>query len=598
MVKSILKNAIDYKEVKEIDPDDIDYDANLYETKLFNKTITFALGKPKHTFIDQNIVYYPMYLVEKDEIKIQLGLYEILANTQEEILDADGDIDLNKFDKPLLYAFTVGELAPKNKTAAAKKSAKGGVWIQKFMNDADFDIIDTPYDGNCFFYTIKMAMEENDQDVSIDDMRELLAANADESLFKHYKTLYDDLRMEEEAITLELKNITGRFKSLQSKLSETKDRNLQMSFSKQADEIKVMHDQLRIKRQQTREMLKEFEFMNGIDNLPMLRLKIKTRDYWADTWAISTLEREMNVKFIIFSEANFLEDDELNVLQCGQLNDTVLEERGVFEPSFYILVGYHGNSHYQMITYKGMKSLDFSELSESVKTLVKEKCLEKIAGPFSLIKEWMETPQQTQAPLSSDLYNSGTVFRFYSKSTDKPLPGKGAGEILGAEGGAAYDELRKIPQWRKKLSNFWPSEFKLDGHRWLTVEHYYQASKYKKSNKEFYIQFSLDKKDSSIAKDPVLAKAAGGKSGKFKGEQVRPKDVKMDSDFFAPQQGTKYTRAEQEMENAMRAKFTQNADLKALLIATKRAKLEHITRGKQAIVFNELMRVRRDMAGV
>jgi predicted NAD-dependent protein-ADP-ribosyltransferase YbiA (DUF1768 family) len=369
--------------------------------------------------------------------------------------------------------------------------------------------------------------------------------------------------------------------------------------------------------------------MEGIDSLAMLKLKIKTNEFWADTWAISTLEREMNIKVVIFSELNYREGDEVNTLQCGQLNDTELEQRGIFEPSFYVLAAHHGGYHYQMITYNTMKSFTFEELPQGLKDLIKEKCLERMAGPYSLIPEFRGVPPPTPPggllptpplgeelendetnlgkdegvvgeypPILSDLYDNSTVFRFYSKSADKPLPGKGEGERLGAEGSAAYTELSRIPQWRKKLSNFWPAEFKLDGHKWLTVEHYYQASKFKKNNRAFYIQFSLDAKESSIAKDANLAKAAGDKSGKLKGEIVRPKDITFDSDFFTIIQGSKFSRGEMEMENAMRAKFTQHADLKALLIATKKAKLEQIVKGKPAEVLNALMRVRREFTQV
>ena len=59
--------------------------------------------------------------------------------------------------------------------------------------------------------------------------------------------------------------------------------------------------------------------------------------------------------------------------------------------------------------------------------------------------------------------------------------------------------------------------------------------------------------------------------------------------------GSKFTRGEIETESAIREKFTQNADLKNLLLATKKAKLEHSTRGKPATVCNDLMRVRRDL---
>ena len=71
-----------------------------------------------------------------------------------------------------------------------------------------------------------------------------------------------------------------------------------------------------------------------------------------------------------------------------------------------------------------------------------------------------------------------------------------------------------------------------------------------------------------------MAKGAGGKSGKFKGELARAKDITIDPDFYKLNTELKKTRGEMELEEALRAKFTQNADLKVLLLATKKAKLE------------------------
>ena len=645
MVKSLLNKKIDYNEIRGIDSSDEEFDANLYETKVFSKTIVFALGQPNYLYIDQNIIYYPIYLVENDEIKTQIGIYEIIATNQENILDADGDIDLNKFDKPLLYSFAYEEIHESDivdgdgdeeqSKKETKKSTKHKLWIQKFMKDGDYNIIDTKYDGNCFFSMVKLALEENGQDTTIDEMRDILSQNATDALFETYKTRYESLIDEEKKISREIKNITKRHNDLETTMKKTKDRNLSLSYIKQSDEMKKQHIDLKTRRKNTRVNISEYEFMKGIDNLSMLKLKMKTSEFWADSWAISTLERELNLKTIIFSEQNFKEGDTINVLQCGIMDDK-LEQKGNFEPSFYILACYYGGYHYQMITYKNEKSFNYSELPDDVKMLVVEKCLEKMAGPYSLIPDFAsykiklnhgddndeekvlelektsmdDTMSQTQMTMqpaaqetTSDLYNNGTIFRFYSKSIDKPLPGKGAGESIGEEGTDAYAELAKIPEWRKKLSNFWMAEFVLDKHRWASVEHYYQASKFKRNNKEFYIQFSLDSPDSDIAKDAGLAKAAGGKSGMTtklvdgvkKKVLVRPKNVTIDPDFFKKTQGMKYVRGEMEMESAMRAKFTQNADLKKLLLATKNAKLEHITRGKPAIVFNDLMRVRREM---
>lgn len=52
-----------------------------------------------------------------------------------------------------------------------------------------------------------------------------------------------------------------------------------------------------------------------------------------------------------------------------------------------------------------------------------------------------------------------TVVQFYSKSKDK-------------------DNLNGITNWRKKLSNFWPSEIIYEGETYPSVEHAFAAAKY------------------------------------------------------------------------------------------------------------------------
>jgi hypothetical protein len=57
------------------------------------------------------------------------------------------------------------------------------------------------------------------------------------------------------------------------------------------------------------------------------------------------------VKLVLLSREMWLMGDLENVLQCGQLNDEVLEKQGTFEPQYYIILDYSGQ-HYQIITYK------------------------------------------------------------------------------------------------------------------------------------------------------------------------------------------------------------------------------------------------------
>jgi predicted NAD-dependent protein-ADP-ribosyltransferase YbiA (DUF1768 family) len=177
-----------------------------------------------------------------------------------------------------------------------------------------------------------------------------------------------------------------------------------------------------------------------------------------------------------------------------------------------------------------------------------------------------------------------TTFVFYSKSADADA-GYGAGESIVTNDIALYETLNCIPHWRRKLSNFWPVVLFIDGLSWSSVEHYYQASKFKIENPAFYKQFSLESKSSLSRAAPDIAKAAGGKSGKYKGKVLRSPDIHADADFFNG-------RHEEEMLTAMRAKFTANDKMKTLLLATHNAVLLHYVRGGNHIRFDNLMSIR------
>jgi hypothetical protein len=84
-----------------------------------------------------------------------------------------------------------------------------------------------------------------------------------------------------------------------------------------------------------------------------------------------------------------------------------------------------------------------------------------------------------------------------------------------------------------------------------------------------------------------------GENGKFEGVKIRPKEVKKDAGFLETggEQGEE-SRGDKEMFAAKLAKFTQNADLKQMLLATKRAKLMHFARGHPPKLDEQLMIIR------
>jgi len=180
------------------------------------------------------------------------------------------------------------------------------------------------------------------------------------------------------------------------------------------------------------------------------------------------------------------------------------------------------------------------------------------------------------------LYTNDDVFVFYQMSSNKFPPGYGIGEKIKMT--HKYDELANIEDWRKKLANYWKAEFKLDGLKWLTVEHYYQGSKFKKNNHAFYLQFSLNS-GSDLSKDPIMAHSAGGITGRVNNKKFRNVDIKIDDDFNE--------RGEKELFRAQYSKFKQNKDLKNILLKTGNAKLMlYRLKGKPSLLYKGLIYIR------
>lgn len=472
----------------------------------------------------------------------------------------------------------------------------GDAWVEKFMKNNNYSITDNEGGGDCLFATVRDAFSSIIQQTSVVKIRKKLAAEATDAIFSNYKEQYDMNAAELIKQTNTIKELEALYISLKKRFAEIIDRNEQKMISVEAKKVKSEHDKLVKEKRITAEMLKEFKIMKGVETLEAFKSKITKCDFWADTWAISTLERILNIKFIVLSSELYRGGDLKNVLQCGQLNDSILENRGRFTPEFYIMVD-HTGGHYKLIGYKKKLIFKFTEIPYDIKLLIAERCIEKNAGPFSIIPDFQKFKTENTKPAVKEsefedisesklrgLYNDDIVFQFYSKSVDKPLPGKGSGEKIPNERMKEYTELATIPQWRKKLSNFWSEPFTLDNHKWATVEHFYEASKFKRGHPDFYLSFSLDS-GTDLSKDPLMAKGAGGKSGKYKSELLRPIEVTADADFA----GKKSKKA---IYDAQYAKFTQSDDLKALLLATNDAKLVHFIKGAEPDVFDELMLVR------
>jgi hypothetical protein len=504
----------------------------------------------------------------------------------------------------LTKGVTIPALLEKESKSQAKdirekyKEAKDHLWIQKVMKNPNYGIIDNEGDGDCLFATIRDAFSQIAQQTSVAKLRKKLAEEATMELFTNYKEMFDMYNSELIKETANAKELSKHYVNIKTKFSNVLDRNEQKQLVENAKQVKTQHDDLVRSKQVTSQLLNEFKFMKGIDTLEKFKQKIKTCEFWAETWAISTLERILNIKFILLSSEAYHAKDLDNIIQCGQLNDTILENKGEFRPEMYIIVEYTG-SHYKLVSYKEKQIFTFAEIPYDIKKLIVDKCMERNAGPFAIIPDFIkfkdahsskssgvaETKYEelTEAKLRG-MYDDSIVFSFYNNSAAKPLPGKGSGEKIPKDAVKEFTALAIIPDWRKKLANTWLQPFTLDNHQWSSVEHYYQASKFKKNNPAFYLSFSLDS-GTDLSNDVSMAEGFGGANGKYKGKLVRPKEVVVDPDFFGP-------RSEKELYDAQYAKFTQNEDLLKLLLATNNAKLVQHKRSREPEIYESLMLVR------
>ena len=714
MVLSRINDKINYTEQKSIDKEDKGFNATQYRIEVKDIIITIALGDTKYKYIDDGVLFSPIYLIINNKVNLQIGVYEFNSESLMDVLDEDGDLDIDKIDSPLLYKFTTYELLkeklgtnvitkdeededsddlidtdeeeeeddeeeekkpeekkPEEKKAEEKKpeeddEPEGKVvtddeeeverqltgnfeegiegntfnlgedndeeklnletrttddiekrrfknptnWVQEFMKRNEYGIVDSLYEeigtkkaGDCLFSVIQDALDSIGKKISVSKMRDRLSKDFTKEMYENWKGFYDMFVTELEAQNEQLENLKKIHDGMRVRAAQVKtsDRTEYKKIVQQAKDIATNFSKIKKQRETTEGYLNEFKYMKQVKSFEEMKQFIKTCDFWAETWALSTLETIFNLKLIVLSSENYQKKDFDNILLCGQINSDDEIRNDAFKPKYYIIVD-HTGQHYKLITWKDKKILRFDEIPYGIRELIVNKCMEKNSGKFSFIpkfKALSKTIGDDGGDEDDDksLYSSKTVLQFYSKSKDD-FPGKGSGEKLDETKKDEFIPLSKIPNWRKKLSNFSVSPFILNGHKWNGVEWYYHASKFKNNNPQFSLLFSLDSK-SDISTDPVKAKAAGGRTGIYtkrgadgNKEKVvlREPTIKVDGDFFG-----KDGRGKDEMEAAWKAKFTQNFEAQNVLVKTMDAKLQHFSRGKKPEVWVGLMRLRKEL---
>lgn len=660
MVLSKLNSNIIYPDIKSVNVTDLQKKRQLYKINILNLDIIIAVGKVLHTYEPRKIIYSPIYLVTEDKKVFQIGVYEIDIQDDDIKFDKNESLDLTKYNiSPLIYNFVDTDLLmsfrfdPNNTNSLKKikddiliientdykipeerkdifialreipvppllrtetkedaknitekyKEDKSDLWIQKFMQNKYYNLIDNEGSGDCLFLTIRDAFYSIGQQTSVSKLRKRLSNEATQDIFDEYYNFYNTYKENYELDNQKIKDLKQEYTKIKEKFANTIDRTEKNSLLELSSKVKKEHDSYVNKKKINRELLLEYEFMKGIDSLKKFKELIITCEFWAEQWSISILEVVLNIKFIILSNESFKSGDLNNVLQCGHINDKLLKNKDFFTPEFYIILDYDG-SHYKLVEYRKKRIFKFSEIPYDIKKIIVKECMRKNSGIFNLIPDFKNFKNEivpitggggagcgNDKPMYQELseaklkglYNDNIVFSFY-KNSDNKLPGKGAMESIPSDMVTDFSNLTLIPQWRQKLDINWIQPFKIDGYTWPSVYHYFVANYFKNTNKDFYLQFTYDSQ-SEISKNVNLAKASISKSGKFNNILVRPENIVLDKEYNDE-------RKRKNLYAAQYAKFTQNEDLKDLLLETKNAKLQQINDSREPDVLEDLMIIR------
>jgi len=682
MVYSKLNNSILYSESRSLDSNDLGHESTIYELDLFDEWVNVSLGKINNSYLTKDVSYISIYLLDKNNtIKARIGVFEFRSKKSIEMIDQDGDINVEELGEPLLFKFvdmdylkrktrlteekTKEEKAiekqvepqkeeikeedesdkvakvkvprtvetekteqvlkkgifetddrikvPASLTEETEKEAdqikkdfaesKNTSWIAKFMKNDNFAIHSVESNGDCLFAVIRDAFKQIGKITTVDILRAALSKEATQNVFDERRNLFlslDGTLKEHEREMKALKNSIEKVYKARAEAAKAKQDRVELQkIVQETNQAKKQYAKLQADKRDTLTLIEEnIGDFAQIDSLEKFKQYIQTSKFWADSWAISVLERLLKVKLIILSERSYDEDALDSVVNCGEV-DEELQKKGSFMPDYYIMTTFSGN-HYRLIAYKDKRIFKFHEIPFYIKNMIINKCIERNSGPFSIIQDFRDLKlkmgisstddsddEAEETPVNlNDSFDPKIVFMFHGKADKSSKPGKGSNEKIPTVEREHFVKLSRVPEWRRKLDDSWNDAlFTIDGKRWGSVEHYYQGAKFKNGFPDFSSQFSLES-ESEISKSVELAVAAGGPDGKKRSKILRPTNVKIDPNFYGE-------RSVKERELALVAKFSQNEDLKQMLLATRNAKLIHFVRGNKAEPDHLLMKVRQ-----
>lgn len=508
MVFSRLNPDIEYMDKRILEERDKNLDTILYEIVIKKYMINILIALGKETIIN-DILYFPIYLINVDKFVSQIGIfeYQLTLNNKNEneneneygLYNKDGRIKIEKLGDPLLYSFATKDYLMSYQVM--KYINNKPLWIQTFMHDNKYDLIDTEsncYGGNseCLYTALKIGLSDIRKFVSITSMKLIIIKNVTQKVFHYYKNQHDNNINKIQHIKSEIKTLQEKNKIIENKIKNTLSRNEKLVYVNDAEYNIEYFNKKKKELVYVTKKYKNNSFMNGINTIQQFKEIIQTNTYKPDKWVISVLERELNIKIVLFSEDEYEYNDLFNVINCDVCDvcDYDIENK-VFNPEYYILISYSKKS-YQLISYNHRCIFTFKQLDSTIKNMIVDKIQERNAGIYAELpdfKNYMKAnnivlKNKSDLTIQSDLYSGDTLFQIYNFSNDEYEPGYGIGENIDKRELENYNNLLYYSSWRRQLYNVYK----------------YNVDKY--DDNEIYKKISLNKELKTILMNTKNAK--------------------------------------------------------------------------------------------
>lgn len=278
-------------------------------------------------------------------------------------------------------------------------------WLQEYYRNNKYNILDNEGGGDCFFATIRDALAGFNININVDSLRIILSNLITKEHFDNYSNVYTSLKSEIVGLTEKKNATTANIKTLLKQVAllkkaaekETKSgsRDLEL-IRKHLTRIKEVDSQIKLSKKELKQIvielknalknISEFKFMKSINSLEDFKTVVKSRNYWADSFAISLLEYTLNIKTIILSKKSHLKKESDSLVSCSDMVLDEIEKNKNFKPKYFIIVIYDIDAkHYQLLTYKTKKIFSFYEIPYTIRENVVDNCMKKDNGLFNLI---------------------------------------------------------------------------------------------------------------------------------------------------------------------------------------------------------------------